>query len=207
MFMELEHFNIDINLHSSFFYFFKRTKTIHIEYKQATVLEAVYFLESLNYNDMDLDQWTLEFIENHSKSKISDIDRLNIYTKAKTLFSIIKDTHFKWLFSEKNKVNKDYFDPVPLLSTLWFVCNKINTDFMTLAKNISINDLDLLSDVAIYTINSETKEWQKKNSLRKLKLKAKYRSNEETQRIKTSLEKIPNNWKTEHIETIYQEKL
>lgn len=192
MIMERESFTIMVEVIAPFL-FWKKKNTIKVSYRQCNIKELFSFIE-------DIERWreiaerVVEFIEKHADKKLSGNQLSSIYIQSWAVFNILYDTYFKECFkgSKNKQTTVKKTDLWPMQANIAFIAKETCTSILDLYEKCTIQDIEYLMEGVIRNLNSQTKEWQKRNRMRILQRKAERRSPEEEKAIKERLSKIPD---------------
>ena len=84
--------------------FWRYNKVIKLKFKQATVMEAIDFGETIKGNMFNIVIWLLDFITKHSDKKITKKDKQYIMVKWGDILDLIKK-YYLW-FDRKTKLRR-----------------------------------------------------------------------------------------------------
>lgn len=165
--------------------FWKYNKVIKLKFKQATVMEAIDFGETIKGNMFNIVIWLLDFITKHSDKKITKKDKQYIMVKWGDILDLIKK-YYLW-FDKKNETKGE--NP-PFSSYITILSEKTWLHPLALMENYTFEQLEWITEWLVWNANETSKEWQRKNKLFLVKQRAENRSEEENQKIKQILSTI-----------------
>ena len=170
------------------FLFFKYFKRIKINCWTAKIIEVLNFLKCLENKEFNFWGWLIDFLDKHSKKKITNKEKGYIIKNFDGIFGLIKQTYFKGVFDGEIKKNNDYLPP--LYSLAVFTAKEWNIDGYNLLYNMTYEDLKNYNEWIIWVLNEQTDKWKRKNRAIALSQKAKNRTEEEKQDIQKKLQVI-----------------
>lgn len=128
-------------------------------YNQLSMYDCLEFAYEIQQEWFRLEDWIYNFLKDKIKLRKDDLLKIDLNKFMDVLF----DTAFKDFFSKK----KSKGETIPYEAYIMFLSDKFNLDPDTLIKKYTPEQINYYTDWVIYNLNEQTKEWQKKNRLRK----------------------------------------
>lgn len=150
------------------------------------MIDILNFIEQSNRNKFDLWLWVIDFCKRYWN--INKNDEWSIYFSSGKIFEILKDTYFKWLFSN----TKTKWDDTPIISLITFVAKESATSTLDILYKMTYEEFKLIIDGVIWNLNEQTKKGKQKNRLKLVYNKKENRTEQDNEEIKQKLEKLRN---------------
>lgn len=128
-------------------------------YEQLSLYDCLEFSYEIQKQDFKLEDWIYNFLKNKIKIKKQDLLKIDLNKFMDVLF----DTAFKDFFSKK----KGNWESIPYEAYIMFLSEKFSIDPDTLIKRYTPEQINYYTEGIIYNLNEQTKEWQKKNKIRR----------------------------------------
>lgn len=147
---------------------------VRLYFKQASIQEILEFEYATSKKDFNLSLWICNFCENHLKNKgflsLLWFERHYISDNAEKIFSSLKETYFKWFFTQSS----DWVIPEwrPFSSYLLNICKSFHCDPDFLIKNYTREQLhseEWYVGWLIWNNNEGSENGRKKNKLKSMK--------------------------------------
>jgi len=173
--------------------FWSKKQNIILRYKQANIAQVQEFFKFKNNQD-----WFVYFLKEHWL-KEKQINRILISKEYYNIFNKIKNTYFRKVFEEKKILENDVkkFKIKHKLSEdeeSSFICTVCKESWLnpaTYMQDLTLEQFNFISKWVIWNINSQTKEWQKRNKQNILENKTP-EEDEETKKLIALINKIPD---------------
>lgn len=178
-------YELNLNIERRFL-FIRYNKVLKLKFEQAKLIDTIEFINITSQSEFGIIMWLLNFIEEKSWIKLNMKIRQYIMLNRDSILKTIKETFFEWCFT-KEEVKWDYS---PFSSYITILSEKLNIDPVRLAKEYTPQQLEFLTEWLVWNANEASKDWQKKNKLRRISQKNKNRSEEEQLKIKTILDSM-----------------
>lgn len=153
----------------------------NIKYSQLSYYDCLEFYKKITDKDFNIVEWFQEITKSDfSKKELFKID----FEKFLKLYF---DTACKWFFKKWNIAGKDSISSFE--SYLSFLSEKIHLDPLSILKNYTPEQLEIITEWVIFNLNEQTKEWRSIN--RRKAIQKQNRANPEQN--KKDLEEIQRN--------------
>lgn len=152
-----------------------------VKYKQLTYYECLE-LHYLIQKDFDLYERCYNFLKD--KISISKKDILNI--DVKKFFQTYLDTACRWFYDKKTKWT---WESMPFEAFIAFISKELWLDPLDMIKKYTPEAFNFILAWVIYNLNSQTKEWQRKNKLANIKKSNNMSDEDVIQKVKEMREK------------------
>jgi hypothetical protein len=168
-----------------------RNKIINVKYEQASMYEITEFLYEVQEEWFQISNRILDFVINHTKEKLSKLEKRIVIIKSPELFDTLQKTYFKWSFGEIKEWQIQANTSNDMISSyIVFLSSELKQDPLYLMKNYSIEQLKFFTDWVAWNMNERTPEGQKKNRLKAMEKRWK---NVSSDWVKDLLSKITEN--------------
>lgn len=137
-----------------------------VVYSQLSYYDCLEFYKKITEKDFDLVYWFYNFLKD--KIIITEKDVIDIWIdQIKTFFELYLDTACRSFFKKNIIVNKDNISTFE--SYLTFLSKEINLDPLSILKNYTPEQLEIITEWVVFNLNEKTKEWRQINMKKAIK--------------------------------------